>query len=185
MATNLYGEKIGEKTPPLNEDPIIQPGLIEASEPDVILHIDMNQTDLTLSILIQKTKEIVDKIESDKILGIYLVSGFKEFHVYDFWNDYFEYLQNIENRIAIIYRGYLHFQNLGFLMTNEDNAILKGSKLIYDSKKLHEIMNLFSKDQRIFNNFSSRFLGHYKNYHYFVLEDLNELQLIGFNFSVI
>ena len=115
MATNMYGEKIPEKSK--KEEPIDESLDETAVEliPKYRLDIDMNEPNLTLMSLIQRTKVAVEQLADDEILGIYLVSSSPE-NPYNFWNDYFDYLKVIENPKIFYFRGYLQFWNLGFFI---------------------------------------------------------------------
>jgi hypothetical protein len=180
--TNFYGEIIPDRIPlETPKEPYNQ-----LSQPQrVIVEVDMNETNLTLFQVIHRTRKVIDELPDDSQIAIYFVSGFKNHNTYDFWNEYFEYLGTIPNlgRMTIIYRGYIHFQNLGFFFIGCPVLLNKGCKVIFDSAQLFEIMKLLGTDPGIYGKFTSRFLGFYRNFNYIVGEDLRELQLLGFNFQ--
>jgi hypothetical protein len=168
---DLYGESQAVST----SDPISNP----------VLEIDMNEVNLTLFQLIHRTKKIIDSIPEDAGITIYFVSGFKNHNTYEFWNEYFNYLNSIPNpgRLLLIFRGYIHLQNLGFFFLNVPVMLSRDCKIIYSSANLHEILNLLSANREIYNNFSSRFFDFYRKFTYFVSEDTNELSILGFTFQ--
>lgn len=184
--TNFYGERIPNKTPigtPL-ETPKESYNQL-SQDPRIIVEVDMNEANLTLFQVIHRTRKVIDELPADKEIGIYFVSGFKAHNTYDFWNEYFDYLQSIPNleRLTVIYRGYIHFQNLGFFFIGCPIILNKSCKLVFDSTQLFEIMKLLTQEPEIYGKFTSRFLGFYRNFNYIVGEDLTELQLLGFTFS--
>lgn len=184
--TNFYGEIIPDKTSvgmPL-ETPK-EPHNQLSQDQRVIVEVDMNEANLTLFQVIHRTRKVVDELPSDRQIAIYFVSGFKQHNCYDFWNEYYEYLQCIPNleRLTIIYRGYIHFQNLGFFFIGCPVILNKSCKLVFDSRQLFDIMKLICHDSGIYGKFTSRFLGFYRNFNYIVSEDLTELQLLGFQFQ--
>lgn len=182
MPTNFYGEVIPEKIP---VGAPVEPQEQLSREQRVIVEIDMNETNLTLFQVIHRTRKVTDEFPLDRQIGIYFVSGFKAHNTYDFWNDYFDYIATIPNleRITIVFRGYIHLQNLGFFFIGCPVLLNRGCKLVFDSNQLFEVMKLFANDPQIYGKFSSRFLGFYRNFTYIVSEDLNELSILGFEFS--
>lgn len=183
--TNFYGEPIPLKSAPPSP---LKPNMLQdqSIEPKrIIVEVDMNEPNTTLYRTIQKTKAKIDEIPDDIPVTIYLVNGSKE-NTYEFWNQYFEYLNTIPNleRLNIIYRGFIHYENLGFFFLNCPVILSNSCELIYDSRRLFDIMKLLSTNQSTYQKFTSRFLGFYKNFTYIVIEDLTELNILGLNFQV-
>jgi hypothetical protein len=182
MPTNFYGEVI-PTTIPLEtpKEPYNQ----VSQDSRAIIEVDMNEVNLTLFQVIHRTRKVIDELSSDRQIAIYFVSGFKAHNTYDFWNEYFDYISSIPNlsRITIVYRGYIHLQNLGFFFIGCPVLLNKSCKIVFDSNQLFDIMKLLSQDPQIYGKFTSRFLGFYRNLSYIVSEDLNELSLLGFTFS--
>lgn len=179
---NFYGEIIPDKVPlETSKDPENR-----LSQPQrTIVEVDMNESNLTLFQVIYRTRKVIDSLPDDAPIGIYFVSGFKSQNCYDFWNEYYDYLSSIPNlgRISIIYRGYIHLQNLGFFFLGCPVILNNSCKVIIDPSQTYEIMRLFSKDTEIFNKFNSRFLGFYKDFNYIVSDKLQELEILGFSFQ--
>lgn len=157
----------------------------EVKKVETTLEIDMNESNLTLFQVIQRTSKFLNQFDSEKQLSIYFVSGFKQNNVYDFWNEYYLYLKNIPNpeRLTIIFRGYLHLWNLGIFFLDIPVIVNKDCKIIYDKSKLHDILEGLSDNIEIYQKFSRRFLDYYKNMNYIVINDLSELQKLGIEFQ--
>lgn len=147
-----------------------------------MLDIDMDNVDLTLFHLIKKTQDILDSLPENEYLGIYLVSG-SSYSVNNFWDDYFAWVIDKGFKVKWFVRGKLHFQNIGFLLSNNPVFILSGTTLMYDASRLNQVLKTLSQDRDLFQNFMTRYLELYKNY--FILQlDFSELTFIGLKFNL-
>jgi len=182
MPTNFYGELI----PPSGPLGTNQSVSNEVSQPSrITIEVDMNEANLTLFQVIHRTRKVIDEVPEDAPITIYFVSGFKQHNTYDFWNDYFRYLQSIPNldRMLVVYRGYIHLQLTGFFFIGCPVYLSADCKVILDSANLFDIMRFLANDAETFNKFTSRFFGFYKSFNYIVMEDLTELSILGFKFQ--
>lgn len=148
-----------------------------------VIEIDMNEPGLTLFKIIKRTNEVILNTPDDRQIRIYFVSS--ETLSYTFWVNYFEYVATLPNppRLVIIYRGFLHFENLQLFLLDIPVLVNSNCNLIYRKERLHDILNNISKNVEIRQNFLKRFFEYYKNLDYFTSDDLTELQVLGLEFQ--
>jgi len=188
MMKNIYGESNSGLQPDVTE---IKSDVTEFMTVTTMIEFDMDDPNLTLHSVISRTKNLINSISTSKDdmwIGVYLVSGEKESR-HQFWNDYFDYIASNQFQVKYFYRGKLHYENLGFVLHSQSSStpcvfIMDGSELVFDSRKLFELLGLLTTNREIYQKFTNRFFDFYRKFTYISIDDFTELSIIGLKFNL-
>jgi hypothetical protein len=125
----------------------------------------------------------------EKKLDIYMVCGTHP-NPSTPWVEFFDYMDTLVKEdglnVRLIYRGYLHFNTMGFLTRDYHKILVKSSRLVYDPARVHEVLSLLGNDPALLQAFLKRF---YDRYRYLgpgsvIMDAAEELNKIGFKFEL-
>lgn len=146
---------------------------------EIHAEIDLSETKSFYD-LIQPIRNFLKDKPEDFVMTVYFVSGktcSKDIKLFT------NYLKSVQNPIRIIFRGILHMEMMGLLLSYDEISLDQSCKLLYSKEKLHDFLIDLLDYPDFFRKFLQRFTEEYWKLQDGSALDITELNLLGIQFK--